>query len=60
MSSEEIGIPVNSKVIMVVANLTPVKGVEYLIDAFSLINDEGKSIYLVIVGDDNNDYADKC
>ena len=57
LSCEDFGIPKNSKIVMLVANLVPVKGVEYLIEAFSNISDREKSIYLLIVGDNNNDYG---
>ena len=56
-SLQNIGIPQDSKVIMVVANLAPVKGIEYLIDAFKFINDEDNSTYLIIVGEKNNEYG---
>ena len=56
-SLQNLGIPQDSKVIMVVANLAPVKGIEYLIDAFKFINDEDNSTYLIIVGEKNNEYG---
>ena len=42
-------------VIVSVANLVPIKGIEYLIDAINLIND--KHIKLLIVGNNNNEYG---
>jgi len=56
-SVEYLGIPRDSKVIMVIANLVPVKGIEYLIEAFDLMCEKKKSFYIVIIGDDNNNYA---
>lgn len=53
----DIGIPKNNKVIMLVANLAPVKGLEYLIDAFNIINNKIKSISLIIVGEKDNNYG---
>lgn len=42
-------------VIVTVANLVPVKGIEYLMDAVNLINDD--NIKLLIIGNNNNDYG---
>ena len=42
-------------VIITIANLVPIKGVEYLIDAVNKIND--KRIKLLIVGDNKNEYG---
>jgi glycosyltransferase involved in cell wall biosynthesis len=45
----------NSKVILCVANLVPVKGVEVLVSAFYKLKTENKK--LLIVGDDSSEYA---
>jgi glycosyltransferase involved in cell wall biosynthesis len=42
-------------VVVTVANLVPIKGVEYLIDAINLINDS--RIKLLIVGNNTNEYG---
>jgi len=43
--------PLNSKYILFVGRLYPVKNVEYLIRAYKLINDANQNIKLVIIGD---------
>jgi len=48
----------NDNVIICVANLHPIKGVETLIDAFSGISRNFHPIHLFIVGFDKNIYAD--
>ena len=45
------------KILMCVANLAPVKGVEVLINAFDLLCANEKNLKLIIVGSDENDYA---
>jgi len=54
---QSLGLPYESKIIIVVANLVPVKGVENLIYGFNYL--DNKNYYLLIVGDDNNDYAEE-
>ncbi len=51
------GITLNKEdfVILSVANLVPVKGIEILLDAVIKLNDD--SIKVLIVGNDNNDYG---
>ncbi len=44
-------------VILTVANLVPIKGIEYLIDAFLKISKSHTNVSLVIVGDYNNEYG---
>ncbi len=46
-----------NKVILVVANLVPVKGVEILLDAFEILCQEYSHLKLIIVGDNNNQYG---
>ena len=53
----EFNINRNDKVIICVANLVPVKGVEVLIDAFNEIADELPEVKLLIIGDDKNEYG---
>lgn len=53
----EFGIPGNAKIILTVANLVPVKGIEVLIKAFNTLHPQLPEVHLVIVGDDTNDYA---
>ena len=49
----------DEKVILAVANLVPVKGIEILLDAFELLSEKHNSIRLFIVGDKENDYGRK-
>lgn len=51
-------IPIGSKIIIVVANLVPVKGIENLIYAFDKLP-SNMNLYLLIVGSDSNTYSDK-
>ena len=45
-------------IILSVANLVPVKGIEVLLDAFDLLYKNHKNINLLIIGDDNNEYGE--
>lgn len=47
----------DKRIVICVANLVPVKGIELLIDAFSNIQLDNKNWNLWIVGDYNNDYG---
>ena len=47
----------HEKVILTVANLVPVKGIEILLDAFQLLSRKDSSVSLFIVGDKNSDYG---
>lgn len=53
------GITKDENIIITVANLVPVKGIELLIEAFNLLVNDNPDWYLIIVGDDSNDYANK-
>ena len=54
----EFGLSEQTKIILTVANLVPVKGIEVLLDAIEKIDFEKYSdVRLFIVGDDQNDYA---
>lgn len=55
----EFGISSKHRVIMAVANLAPVKGIEVLISAFDELYDKKQKLKLLIVGDDRNEYAMK-
>ncbi|MBC8305698.1 MAG: glycosyltransferase [Pelagibacterales bacterium] len=50
-------IAANEKVILTVANLVPVKGIEILLDALQLFSRNDCSFRLFIVGDKNNNYG---
>ena len=50
-------ISVHEKVVLTVANLVPVKGIEILLDAIQLLSRKDRSIRLFIVGDKNSDYG---
>ena len=56
---KEYRIRKDEKVILAVANLVPVKGIEILLDAFELLSEKHNSIRLFIVGDKENDYGRK-
>ncbi|MBX2955236.1 MAG: glycosyltransferase [Cyclobacteriaceae bacterium] len=53
----EFGILGNAKIILTVANLVPVKGIEVLMQAFNTLHPQLPEVHLVIVGDDTSDYA---
>jgi len=50
-------ISTHEKVILTVANLVPVKGIEILLDAFQKLSKNHDSLRLLIVGDNDNDYG---
>jgi glycosyltransferase involved in cell wall biosynthesis len=52
-----MGIPLQNKVLICVANLVPVKGPELLIGAFRKLHDPENQFHLLIVGDDSSAYA---
>ena len=54
---EQLLIPKSEKVILTVANLVPVKGIEVLLDAFELLSKNNDNITLLIVGENNNEYG---
>ena len=54
---DEFALPPDADVILTVANLVPVKGIECLIDAFTAIADSRPAARLFIVGDDRSEYA---
>lgn len=54
---EEFGLQSETQIILLVANLVPVKGVEYLIDGFKKTILKFNDAVLMIVGDDQSAYA---
>jgi glycosyltransferase involved in cell wall biosynthesis len=50
-------LPHGCRVIMCVANLVPVKGIEVLLQAFGSIANKYPDTYLMIVGDDTDEYG---
>ncbi len=60
---EEIKIAMNTlpqqRVLICVANLVPIKGIETLIEAFNKVHTEYTDWVLWLVGDDNNEYGVK-
>jgi glycosyltransferase involved in cell wall biosynthesis len=54
---KELNLKKEQRIILLVANLVPVKGVEYLVNAFEQISDKYTDTVLVIVGDDSHEYA---
>jgi len=45
-------------VVLTIANIIPIKGIDYLIKGFSLISEDFENPKLLIVGEDKTDYAD--
>lgn len=45
-------------VILTIANIIPIKGIDYLINGFNLINEDFENPKLIIVGEDKTEYAD--
>lgn len=54
---KKLSIPAKAKIILAVANLVPVKGIEVLIEAFNSLDHNHHQVHLVIVGDDTSEYA---
>ena len=54
---KRLGIPSNDRIIISVANLVPVKGIEVLIQAFKLLTANYPDWKLMIVGDDTTEYG---
>lgn len=54
---DELKIPYTCKIILSVANLVPVKGIEILISAFKKV--ENQNLFLLIAGDDKSEYANE-
>jgi glycosyltransferase involved in cell wall biosynthesis len=54
---KEMGIGGDEKIVLCVANLVPVKGVETLIDAFVTVKKQVGNSRLIIVGDNKSDYG---
>jgi len=48
---QKLGLGLDKKIILFIGNLVPVKGINYLIDAFSGISGKHENIELVIVGE---------
>ncbi len=48
----------SNPVIISIANVIPIKGIQYLIDGFSLILEDFPKAKLLIVGEDRTEYAD--
>lgn len=53
-----MGTQIHERVIITVANLVPVKGIEILIEAFSKISNNHSDWNLWIIGDDSSEYGD--
>lgn len=54
---EALTFQTSSKLIICVANLVPIKGIEVLLEAFNKIHNQFPNWKLVIVGDHDNDYG---
>ena len=54
---KQLSISKSEIIILSVANLVPVKGIEILLDAFESLSKKYDNITLLIVGDNNNEYG---
>ncbi|PIE03004.1 MAG: glycosyltransferase [Acidobacteria bacterium] len=57
-SAREFGLPTDTKIIISVANLVPVKGIETLIHSYNNLHTRQKT-HLLIVGDNKNEYGEE-
>jgi glycosyltransferase involved in cell wall biosynthesis len=57
--SQKYNLNGSTPVILTIANIIPIKGIDFLIKGFELILDDFKSPKLLIVGEDKTEYADK-
>jgi glycosyltransferase involved in cell wall biosynthesis len=57
--SAELDLMPDDRVVLAVANLVPVKGIEHLLDAFDAVSQKYPKARLVIVGDDRSPYANE-
>ncbi len=48
---EKLGLSANEKIVLFIGNLVPVKGIPFLLEAFSLARQRGMDAKLVIIGD---------
>jgi glycosyltransferase involved in cell wall biosynthesis len=53
----QIGLPVNSRVVLFFGAIAPYKGLDVLIEAFSKLSREDSQIYLVIAGEPMEDFG---
>jgi len=53
----ELGLPEDARVVLSVANLVPVKGIEHLIHAFDRVAVTQPAAWLIVVGDDQTPYG---
>lgn len=49
----------NVPYILCIANVVPIKGIEFLLDAFNLISDEYNDLNLLILGNNQSNYGEK-
>ncbi len=56
--AEKYGLESSYPVVLTIANIIPIKGIDYLIKGFSLISEDFENPKLLIVGEDKTDYAD--
>lgn len=54
---EELKTPQNARIIICVANLVPIKGVKYLIEAFIQLSNHFTDWHLWLIGEDDTPYA---
>lgn len=55
--AENYGLEKDDFVLVSIANMVPVKGIELLIDAVDMLKNDIKNIKLLLVGDDNHEYG---
>lgn len=56
---EKYGLSDSSPVVLTIANIIPIKGIEHLIRGFALILEDFEKAKLIIVGEDRTVYADR-
>lgn len=54
----EFSLTEKNRIILAVANLVPVKGIEFLVDAYHRVYQNNPNAVLIIVGDDRDPYAE--
>jgi len=55
--AEKYGLESSYPVVLTIANIIPIKGIDFLIKGFSLISEDFENPKLLIVGEDKTDYA---
>jgi len=56
---KEFNISENDKVVVCVANIVPIKGIDYLLNAFNNVAKDNDKLKLIIIGNYQSEYGDK-